>query len=680
MPPGLISSIIKYTSALSYCLFYSSTATGIYVRWKHHTSDRSFHLLGIFVACSLLVSLATYLYGYKKFSSSFTALWVGIIFSVLSFIPISLDHPTSSLQDLDLTDLLILASVGIRCLKALTERICSLVGYEPVFITSEEFFLLVGFGGGCSGLQQFSTISILVVAAAVHLIGFHLKSSLSVLSAISMFFISGLYFFPAVGIKYNPFCIIGFAVWLSFTSIIDLYFSKLSLLESWKVFFVQGKCMHRLQLLFLLTSLLTTYTFSLQATLSRDIAFYTLPLFVLFSVFWICFHFMFFITTWGFVIKLEECAIIFKSRGDITDSTIAEVLASKGVRHFCLVSQIVTMYTLVSLCLLAVVTWPKNDWWFISSVFVLLPVECVMYDILTKLGKCVGGTAIGYAIVAPAHRYSPSGDIVVLAENPFQAVNARAMELINIVSRFFANHMIHNYGTDFSTSGISSDYIQSKVKGFFEQRVIPGLHYDTYILYYSGHVMEDGSWALTDNKSLTFDKILSWWTETNSKTGARIILFLDTAHSKAWLNGIWSIEKEFIAIQTGKLKVVYDSEMGNMYPLGELTKLWENFDTSDTKPENYWNKKDLKVKPIYGVSKEFCSFKFHEPTIDDIAQHVEQNFPRFIKPITKVFSHLPCNMNIFCCCDYFMNLCRKLKMKWFPPTIYDTGHGFKLVR
>ena len=680
MPPGFISSVIKYASALSLSTFFAGTASGIYIRWQHHTSDQSFHLLGLVVAFAFLVSIATYLYGYKNFATSFMALWIGIIFSVLSFTPIALEHSTSSLQDFDLTDILILVSVSINCLKVLTERICNCVSYEPLFLTSEEFLLLVGFLGGSSGTQQFSTISMLVVAAGMHLIGFHLKSSLSVFSSICMCILTGLYFFPAVGIKCNPFCMVGFMAWLSFPSLVDLYFSKLSLLESWKCFIIQGKCIHRLQLLFLFAALITNYAFGFQAVLSRDIAFYTVPLFVLFSALWICFHFMFFITSWGFVGKLEECSVVLKNRGDITDNTMSEVLASKGVRHFCLVSQIVTMYTLVSTGLLSTAAWQKHNGWFISSLFIILPLECIMYDILAKLGKSVGGTAIGYALVAPAHRYSPTGDIVVLAENAFQTVNARAMELINIVSRFFANHMIHNYGTDFSTSGISFDYIQNKIKGFFEQRVIPGLHYDTYILYYSGHVLKDGNWALTEDKTLNFNRILEWWKEKNANTGARLILFLDTAHSEAWLQGIWSNEREFVAIQTGKLAVVYDPEMGNNYPLGELTKLWENFNTSDTKPEDYWNKKDMKVKPVYGVSRDWCSFKFHEPTVNDIAQHVEQNFPRFIKPITKVFTHLPCNTNIFCFCDCFMNSCRRLKMKWFPPAVYDTGHGFKLVR
>ena len=40
-----------------------------------------------------------------------------------------------------------------------------------------------------------------------------------------------------------------------------------------------------------------------------------------------------------------------------------------------------------------------------------------MWETLTKLGKSVGGTAIGYAVVAPTHKYSPSGSVIVLPGN-----------------------------------------------------------------------------------------------------------------------------------------------------------------------------------------------------------------------------------------------------------------------
>ncbi|EDO44326.1 predicted protein [Nematostella vectensis] len=584
------------------------------------------------------------------------------------------------MQDLDLTDILLLASVGIFSFKVLMERICNMAPSEPNFITAEEFLLLLGFLAGCTGLAHFQSMLFLLLGLALHIIVFHLKSSFSLISGACFCIISGVFYFPAAEQKCNPFCISAFVIRLSFPSVVDLYFSRLSLLESWKNFILQSKCYHRLQVLVILMAEMAFYTFCVQGTLLPNIPLYKLPLFVFLSVPWVVFHFMFIITTWGFVSKLEECASVLRAKGEVSDNNISEIMAAKGIRHFCLVSQIVTLYTLVSTVALSVSVWQETNPMYLSFLLIILPIESAMYDILSKLGKCVGGTAIGYALIAPAHRYSPSGNMVILPEDGFQAINSRAIELVNVVSRFFANHMIHNYGTDFSTNGIAKDYVSNKVQTFFSQRVLPGLHYDTYILYYSGHVLNDGKWALTEGNSQDLDTIIKWWRERNAGTGARLILFLDTAHSDEWLKGLWLVTPDFVAIQTGKLNVVYDEEIGNNYPLGELTKLWEDFNSEESKPEDYWGKKDIRVKPIYGVSKNWCCFKFHEPTVEDITQHVEHNFPRFMKPVTKVFTHLPCNTNVLSVCNCVINGFRRLKMKWFLPAVYDTGHGFKLVR
>lgn len=251
------------------------------------------------------------------------------------------------------------------------------------------------------------------------------------------------------------------------------------------------------------------------------------------------------------------------------------------------------------------------------------------------------------------------------------------MELITIVSRFFSNHMIHNFGTDFLTSGISTDYLKKKINSFFEQRIHHGLNYDTYILYYSGHVTDNGNWALTEDNTLSFEAILNQWRDKNS-SGARLILVLDTAHSDKWVDDVWKVEKNFIAIQTVRAMTIYDPEQGNMFPLGELTKLlWDDTRTSDVSQDHFNH--SSKVKPVYGVSKEWCCFKFHEPTVEDICLHVEQNFPRFIKPITKVFTYLPCNTNVPGVFDWLSRGCHCIRMRWFPPAVYDTGHGFQLI-
>ena len=681
MLPKASSRVAQYSSTLCFLLFFAGAANGIRERWLHHTTDGSIHLLAIAVSVAVLISIATYLYGYKEFGKGFSHLWMGVLFSVLSFTEIAFDHPIDSLHDLDATDILIMTSTAVHCFRALTLRICGTPVYESIFLSTEECLYLLGFLSGTTGTMHFGSMLTIIVAVTVHLMAFHMKSSVALLSACCLCFLGGLYFFPASDVHYNPYILSSFIVHLSFESIIDIYFSRLSLLETWKKFIFHGRCVHRLQIVAILVLEALFYGFSTQLIKDPEMPVYRLPIFVLMSIPWVWFHFMFIVTCWGFVGKLEECCNVVNTRGEYSDNAMSEIMASKGLRHFCLVSQIVTLYTLVSTILVIASAWQETNPIFIGMLLTVLPIELLMCDILTKLGKSVGGTAIGYAVVAPAHKYSPTGDVIVLAENAFQAVNTKAMELINIVSRFFSSHMIHNFGTDFSTSGISADYIEKKISSFFQQRVLPGLHYDTYILYYSGHVTDNGDWALTENNTLSFDSILKWWRNKNEGTGARLILFLDTAHSDKWVNDIWKVENDFVAIQTGKLTATFDAEQGNIFPLGELTKLWDNFNTTElSKPGNYWDKNSMKVKPVYGVSREWCCFKFHEPTVEDIALHVEQNFPRFIKPITKIFTHLPCNTNILSMFDWFTRGCRRMKMRWFPPAVYDTGHGFKLVR
>ena len=56
--------------------------------------------------------------------------------------------------------------------------------------------------------------------------------------------------------------------------------------------------------------------------------------------------------------------------------------------------------------------------------------------------------------------------------------------------------MIENFGCDFLSSGLMEDYLESKVKQFFDRKTNHGPRYDTYILYYSGDVHDTGDWAL----------------------------------------------------------------------------------------------------------------------------------------------------------------------------------------
>lgn len=689
MLPVASSTVAKLTSLfyfLEFLFFFAGASNGIRERWVHHTTDGSILIVVIIVSVIVLISFV--LCECKHFGKVLGHLWMGVLFSVLSFTEIAFDHPIDSLQDWDFTDILVIMSTGFHVLKTLTVRICGTASYESIFLSTEECMYLVGFLSGTTGTMHFASMLqtvIITVAVTVHLMAFHMKSSVTLLSACCLFFLGSVYFFSAIDVHCNPYILSSFIVHLFFESVIDIYFSRLSLLGTWKKFIFYGCLAHRLQILAILVLEVLFYGSSMQLFYEPDLPVYRKLIFILMSIYWVLIHFRFILTCWGLVGKLEECANIADSTRNFSDSTMSDIMASKGVRHFCLVSINVTFCTLILTVIASASSWQGKNPGFIGMLFIVLPIELLVHDFINNLGKSVGGTAIGYSIVVPDCKYSTTGEVIGLAESVFQFVYTKATELTLIVSRFFSRHMIYDYGADVLASGISADEIEKKITSFFHQRVLPSnarLHCDTYILYYSGPVRDNGDWLLRENKTLSLNSILTWWRNTNAETGARLILLLDTSHSHKWVNDIWQVENDFIAIQTGKLTATFDAEEGNVFALGTITKLWDNFNTSEdaSTPEHKWDEDSAKVELVYGVSKTWCFFKFHEPTKGDIALHLEQNFPQFIRPVTELFTHSPDDSHGLCMFkSWFMGVCRQIKLRWFPPAVYDTGHGFRFI-
>ena len=109
------------------------------------------------------------------------------------------------------------------------------------------------------------------------------------------------------------------------------------------------------------------------------------------------------------------------------------------------------------------------------------------------------------------------------------------------------NLLIYYQGSSLSTSsatlvqnyaqvhGLRIQSLESKLESFFNQRVLPGLPYDTFVLYYSGPVHDNGDWASLENNAFSSSQLLSLWEKVNGETKARLILILDTENSHKWL-------------------------------------------------------------------------------------------------------------------------------------------------
>ena len=76
------------------------------------------------------------------------------------------------------------------------------------------------------------------------------------------------------------------------------------------------------------------------------------------------------------------------------------------------------------------------------------------------------------------------------------------MYIIGMLEKFFSHHMIHIFGCDYSSSGLTMETVQTKLKAFFQKNTEDGPRYDTYLIYYSGHTHDNGDWALAGRSRL----------------------------------------------------------------------------------------------------------------------------------------------------------------------------------
>lgn len=95
------------------------------------------------------------------------------------------------------------------------------------------------------------------------------------------------------------------------------------------------------------------------------------------------------------------------------------------------------------------------------------------------------------------------GSAVPVSAASVEEASNRSLRLLHIVQHFFTHHMIDVFSCDFSSSGLEQAFVESKLKSFFSKKTEDGPRFDTYVLYYSGHVYPNGNWALTGKNNMS---------------------------------------------------------------------------------------------------------------------------------------------------------------------------------
>lgn len=673
-------SSVRWLGYLSGFNLLIALCLGLYARWER-TLDTSLLVTFILALVVLLIaSIVYYYFNMERVSLSLLHLWFGFLLGLQCFF----HTPAAANLNRDVKEqaanYLLLASVSLRTLWALLERLFGCTRYKPAFITSAERLELLGFTAASILVLYHKSLSVmvLVVALATLMIALRMKAVLALPNLVCFSIITSVLFFKALDITTNPFALACFFSQLICDPLLDVYFSGLSVIERWQPFLVWRAFWRRLSLLPLLLVEVTFIILAARKLKDLDHQWYLMiPGFVVCVLFWLICHLVFVITVWGFHTKLSECQRLCFSQGSWV-SGLDKVMASKGMRHFCLISERLVSFSLVSTIAVAALCWQASSSIFVSMFLLVLPLESLFHGLFHELGNSLGGTCVGYAVVIPTNYCSPDGQPTLLPPGQVQELNRRSTGILNNVQRFFAHHLIETFGCDYSLSGVTQEALQAKIKSFLELRTADGPRHDTYVIFYSGHSYRSGEWVLAGGDTLRLDHILEWWREKNSGFCSRLILVLDCDHSSAWVKEVQKVEGPYVAVQGATLLRVTDVEEQDPPQLGDFTAQWVEYNCNSNS-NIQWSETGRAVSAAYGISKYWSDYTLHLPTGNDVANLWSMYFPRMTYPVVKLalWSGVSNELGL---CSICLRFLKRVKLNWFPPAILDTGQGFKLVR
>ncbi|XP_056454129.1 transmembrane protein 168-like [Gadus chalcogrammus] len=674
-----IRSSMRALDLLSRVSLLVAICLGIYARWE---ISQEANMLIIFVLALVVLGLAIALHCYfhmEKVSQSLIHLWRGSLLGLLCFVGSpALDHGVKE----QTTNYLLLTSMVLRTLWALLERICGCAKYRPAFLTTAERMELVGFGVVSFVVSSSPSVAVFVGALAVLMVVFRVKAVLTipdlVVFAFVFVFAGEFLFIKGLDVSNNQFALACFLSQLMCDPLLDCYFSVSSVTERWQPFLAAGRW-RRLSLLPLLLVVEVTFLVLAASKLSDGGPLYLMiPAFVVCMLFWGIIHLVFLITLWGFHTKISACQRVCLAQGSGFNS-LDKVMASKGVRHFCLISQSLVQLTLLSTLMMAVLAWMSVCSLSISVSLLVLLLESLFHGLFHELGNSLGGTCVGYAVVIPTNS-SLDGQPMLLPPDQVQQLNQRSMDMLNKVKLFFDHHMIGNFGCDYSTSGLSLEAMQAKLCSFLEQRTAEGPRHDTYVVYYSGHTHRTGEWALAGGDTLQLDQIVKWWREKNAGACSRLILVVDVENALPWTKEAGRVKDSglYVAVQGATLSPASYPEVQDAGQLGDFTHRWVVFNCNPG-ADIHWSEPGRPVSAVYGVSHHWGDYSLHLPTEGDVHRHWQTYFPRVTYPVVRQ-ALWACGLDVFWGCGVFQRYLRRLKLNWFPPAILDTGQGFKLVR
>ncbi|CAL9697382.1 unnamed protein product [Knipowitschia caucasica] len=662
-------SSVRMVGSLSGVNLLLALFLGLYVRWEKTEGSTILVILVLALLVLGLASVLHYFFNMERLSLSLLHLWFGFLLGLLSFI-----NPVSVRTDVKerAANYMLLASMVLRTMWALLERLFGRTRFRPAFLTSAERVELCGFAVASTTLliNKSVSVSVLLLSLGTVMVALRLKALLSLPCLVSFAVVTGAAFFQSLRLDVNPLALCCFFSQLICDPLLDLYFSGLSVTQRWRPFLMWRGLWRRLSLLPLLLVEVVFLALCARKLLNLDPWFLLVPGFMVTSLFWSISHLVFVATVWGFHTKLSDCQRLCWSQGP-DFSGLDKIMASKGMRHYCLVSERLLLFTLGSTVAVGALCWQASSSLFLSFLLLVFPLESLFHGLFYELSRSLGGTSVGYGLVIPTNYCSPDGQPTLLPPESVCELNLRSSAMLGSVQRFLSHHFIESFGCDFSTCGVAMDTLHNKLSSFLDLRTTDGPRHDTYVLYYSGHTHPSGDWALAGGDSLSLQQLVDLWKEKNGGFCSRLIVVLDCENAAPWVNGVRGLDGVYVAVQGA-------THIQGALQLGDFTAQWVEYNCNPHS-DLRWSDGGTAVRAVYGVSKPWGDYSLHLPSDSDVCHHWGAFFPRITLPLVQ--GALWCGrLDALWLCGLCLRCLKRFKLTWFPPAVLDTGQGFKLVR
>lgn len=392
---------VRLLSHVSSVLLFVALCLGLYTRWLH-SDDIAILLiafLGLFVF-SLALALVYY-FSLESVGISLLRLWVGCLLGIVMFTEPAVFDDGLVRTTQEITNWMLISSVCVRCLYCLVSRLLHVSVAEFCLVSGTDLLEMIGviIASLVVG-QDFVAVTLLIAGLFLAIIAVKLKSFLSLLNVIFVVVFANIRFFRLLDISLNSYAFLCFVGRLSFEPVIDWYFIGLTVLERWNGFLTARPAFRRLILIGVMAAELVFLTVHSIAIRHHKEWYVVVPIFGVLVVLWASVHLAFFVTCWSFSNKVTECMNVVRDLPD-DNRNLRRIMASRGLRCFCLIAQRVTCVTLLSTNLVAIVAWETKSALSVGMWFLVLPFEVSFLGLLWNLGAVLGGTCVSYTVVAP---------------------------------------------------------------------------------------------------------------------------------------------------------------------------------------------------------------------------------------------------------------------------------------